>query len=153
MIGDFRARLEQLAQCHIAHPSWQNAKRKLHQFDYLSLVLFGLLNPALKTMSGLCAASHFQRLQEEVCTWPTSKGAFSEAQHVTDPRLLEELITRLSKECSGSIPAHPHDAWQLWLARDSSIFPALSRMTWARHGAGKKGQANNAVRLHVSFPL
>lgn len=153
MIGDFRTRLEQLAQRYNAHPSWQNAKRKLQQFDYLSLFLFGLLNPTLKTMSGLCGASKFQRVQEDVCTCPTSKGAFSEAQHITDPHLLEELIASLSKECSGSIPTHPDQAWQLWLARDSSIFPALSRMTWARYGAGKAGQANNAVRLHVSFHL
>lgn len=153
MIGDFRTRLESLAEHHSAHPSWQDAKRKLKQFDYLSLFLFGLLNPALKTMSGLCAASKFERVQEEVCTAPTSKGAFSEAQHVTDPRLLEELIASLSKECSGSIPSHPHQSWELWLGRDSSIFPALSRMTWASYGGGKAGQANNAVRLHVSFHL
>lgn len=153
MVGDFRTSLGQLAERYSHHPSWQDAKRKLQQFDYLSLFLFGLLNPVLKTMSGLCAASKFQRLQDQVCTWPTSKGAFSEAQHVTDPRLLEELIASLSKECQGSIPSNPHQAWQLWLARDSSIFPALARMNWARYGGGKAGHANNAVRLHVSFHL
>jgi hypothetical protein len=153
LIADFRTRLEQAAVGFRHHPSWQHVQRRLQQFDYLSLFLFGLVNPALKSMRALCAASKTRRLQEEVCRAPTSLGAFSEAQHLVDPHLLEELIGSLSRECPGSIPAHPHEAWQLWLARDSSIFPALSRMVWARHGAGKAGCANNAVRLHVSFHL
>ena len=46
MIGDFRARLEQLAQPHTEHPSWQDAKRKLQQaitrMTALSLLRSGL---------------------------------------------------------------------------------------------------------------
>jgi hypothetical protein len=153
LIRDFRTRLAQAALDQTPHPSWAHTNRTLQQFDYLSLFLFGLVNPALKTMSALCAASQVQRLQEEVCTRPTSKGAFSEAQHLLDPRLLEKLIADLIQECPGPLPAHPHQDWPLWLARDSSIFPALSRMVWAQYGCGKPGQANNAVRLHVSFHL
>jgi hypothetical protein len=153
LLRDFRARLAQAAQGQAPHPSWQNTNRKLQQFDYLSLFLFGLVNPSVQTMRALCAASHLQRLQEEVGVRPTSLGAFSEAQHVLDPRLLENVIARLSQECPGPLPAHPHRDWPLWLARDSSIFPALSRMVWAQYGCGKPGRANNAVRLHVSFHL
>lgn len=153
LIKDLRARLEKLASRFKFHPSWKNSRRKLHQFDYLSMFLFGMLNPAVKTMRALTAASKTARLREEVCTFPTSLGAFSEAQHLVEPRLLEELIASLSQECQGSIPSNPHEAWPLWLARDSSIFPALSRMTWAQYGGGKSGHANNAVRLHVSFHL
>ena len=153
LIRDFRARLAALAQGRAHHRSWQDIQRKLQQFDYLSLFLFALVNPTVKTMRAICAASKTQRLQEEVCTVPVSRGAFSEAQHLIDPHLLEELIGSLTQQCPGPLPTDPRGAWQMWLARDSSIFPALSRMVWARYGCGKAGQANNAVRLHVSFHL
>jgi hypothetical protein len=153
LIGDFRSRLSALAQGGAHHRSWQETQRKLQQFDYLSLFLFALVNPTLKSMRAICAASQTERLQQEVCTVPVSMGAFSEAQHLIDSHLLEELIGSLTQQCQGPLPANPHGAWQMWLARDSSIFPAMSRMVWARYGCGKAGQANNAVRLHVSFHL
>jgi hypothetical protein len=153
LLRDFRARLARAAPVQAPHPSWENTNRQLQQFDYLSLFLFGLVNPTVQTMRALCAASQLQRLQEEVGARPTSLGAFSEAQPLLDPHLLEPLIASLSQECSGALPAHPHQDWPLWLARDSSLFPALARMVWAQYGCGKPGQANNAVRLHVSFHL
>lgn len=153
LLRDFRTRVALHAQGRVPHSSWEDPKRKLHQFDYLSLFLFALVNPAIKTMRALCAASKTQRVQEEVGAAPLSLGSFSEAQHVLDPGLLEKVITSLTQECPGPLPTHPHQAWQLWLARDSSIFPALSRMVWAQYGCGKPGQANNAVRLHISFHL
>ena len=152
-LRDFRQRLGEHAPSFESHPSWQDTKRKLEQFDYLSAFLFGLVNPVLKTMNALCAASKTRRMQKEVCSRPISSGAFSEAQHLVEPQFLEKLIASLSQECQGPLPPSPHDAWQLWLARDSSIFPAMSRMVWARHGAGTPGRINNAVRLHVSFHL
>lgn len=153
LLGDFRQRLAALARGRARHPSWEDPKRKLQQLDYLCLFLCALVNPVLKKMRALCAASQLERVQAEVCTRPVSRGAFSEAQQVLDPGLLEELIISLTRECPGPLPKDPRAAWQLWLARDSSIFPALSRMAWARYGGGKAGQANNAVRLHVSFHL
>src|ERR1035438_7345249 len=40
-------------------------RRTLFVGQYVSLLLFGLLNPVLKTARALCAASHFERLQAE----------------------------------------------------------------------------------------
>jgi len=153
LLEDFRERLGVFALQRQPHPSWKDPKRKLQQLDYLSLFLCGLVNPVLRTVRGLCEASHLQRVQEEICTHPVSRGSFSEAQHVLDPELLEALLQSLMAESSGPVPKDPHGAWQDWLARDSSIFPALSRMVWARYGCGKAGRVNNAVRLHVSFNL
>jgi hypothetical protein len=154
LLDDFRARLKALLQAAPpAHRSWSDPKRKLEQLDYLCLFLFALVNPTVKTLNAICAASKLQRVQEEVCTRPTSTGAFSEAQHLLEPRLLEKLIESLSAEVPGPPLPDPHQDWPLWLARDSSIFPALARMSWAQYGGGKRGQANNAVRLHVSFHL
>ena len=35
--------------------------------NHFSLMLFGLLNPAIDTVRGLCAASNLKRLQDDVC--------------------------------------------------------------------------------------
>lgn len=42
-----------------------------------SLMLFGLFNPVLDSMRGLCAASRLRRVQEEVCGRKVSLGSFS----------------------------------------------------------------------------
>jgi len=153
LIADFRARLEAQAKDYPHHPSWQDRQRRLEQFDYLSLFLLALVNPVVRTLRAVSAASQLQRVQAEVCTRAASLGSLSEAQHLLDPRLLEKLVESLSQQIPGPTPKDPRQAWQEWLARDSSIFQATSRMFWAQYGAGKPGQPNHAVRFHVSFHL
>lgn len=152
LIADFRKRLSALAH-RSEHPGWKDPRRRLEQFDYLSLFLLALVNPVVKTLRAVSAASQLQRVQEEVCTRAASLGSLSETQHLLEPQLLEKLIASLTDQIQGPGPADPRQAWQLWLARDSSIFPATCRMYWAQYGAGKAGQANHAVRFHVSFHL
>ncbi len=135
------------------HPSWSDPRRQAHYDDYLSLFLFGLLNPALKTMRGLCAASQLQRVQREVCGAALSLGGFSEAQHLTDPAGLEKLFSNLVAQVPGAPATDVRQAWQQWFARDSSLFAALPRMSWALYGGGRAGAKNNAVRLHLNFHL
>ena len=151
LIADLRRRLEGLD--HRSHPAWEDSRRKFQQFDYLSLFLFTLVNPVIASLRGASAASQLQRVQQEVCSRATSRSALSEAQHLLDPQLLEKLVESLSAELAGPLPQDPRAAWQVWLARDSSIFAATSRMFWAQYGAGKAGCHNHAVRLHVSFHL
>lgn len=153
LIGDFRTALEGVCHGRANHPSWEDKRRKLEQLDYLSLFLFALANPVVKTMRAVCEASRLQRVQEEVCGRSVSLGSFSEAQHLVEEELLEKLVASLSQGIKGPMPQDPRQAWQVWLARDSSIFRATTRMVWAQYGAGKAGQINNAVRLHVSFHL
>jgi hypothetical protein len=153
LIADFRTRLEAQAKGQPSHPSWQARKRRLQQFDYLSLFLLALVNPVLKSLRAVGSASQLQRVQQEVCTRSTSLGSLSEAQHLVEPQLLEKLIFSLSQQIKGPAPTDPHQAWQVWLARDSSIFQATSRMVWAQYGAGKAGEPNHAVRFHLSFHL
>lgn len=153
LIADFRKRLRAHAEDHPQDACWQDRRRRLGQFDYLSLFLMALVNPTIKTLRALSAASKMRRVQEEICTHSVSLGSLSEAQHLVDPQLLEELVASLSQEITGPAPTDPRQAWQVWLARDSSIFAATSRMYWAQYGAGKVGQPNHAVRFHVSFHL
>ena len=45
-------------------PSELDPRRKLSQNDYFSLFLLSYLNPVLKTMRGLCAASKLGKVKE-----------------------------------------------------------------------------------------
>ncbi len=153
LIADFRACLAPLLESFPLHSSWADPRRRLQCADYLSLFLFALVNPVVATLRGVCAATQLERVQAEVSSHSASLGSLSEAQHLLEPALLEPLIESLSAQIQGPLPADPRAAWQDWFARDSSLFAALPRMAWARHGAGRAGAPNRAVRLHVSFHL
>gem|GEM_PF-6700726 len=76
----------------------QDPRRKLFASDYFSLLLFGMLNPVLKTTRALSAASALPRVQQEVCSHEVSLGSLSDMQHVVDPQLLAGLLRSLAKE-------------------------------------------------------
>ncbi len=153
LVEDFRDRLERvLRPLQGGHPSWNDPQRRLLYIDYLSLYLFGLLNPVVRTMRGLCAASHLQRVQEEICSRPVSLGSFSEAQHLLDPALLEQVFIGLSTEVHQRDPTDWPLKLRNWMAHDGTLWPALPRMSWALYGAGRGGQSR-AVKLHLSLHL
>ncbi|MGP1667500.1 MAG: IS4 family transposase [Rhodanobacter sp.] len=139
------------AQPGLLHPSWSDAQRQLGYADYLSLFLFGLLNPVVRTMRGLCGASGaLERVQREVCSRPVSLGSFSEAQHLLDPALLAAVFDGLSHELVGRAEHGPR-AVRHWLIQDSSLFAALPRMYWALWR--RQGSAQAQVRLHLSLEV
>ena len=135
------------------HRSWSDARRKNSYVDYLSTFLFGLLNPTLKTLRALSHASQLERVKREVSGGSISLGTFSEAQHLLDPRLLEQVFGNLVDQVGAKPARDAHQAWQGWFARDSSLFAALPRMSWALYGGGQAGAVNNALRLHLSLHL
>jgi DDE family transposase len=150
LIQDFQARLAQAGQTVPLHPTWSDPGRLLKHTDYLSLFLFGLLNPVARTLNGLCAASQLDRVQQEVCSRPVSLGSFSEAQAVLDPALLAEVFTQLSQDLPGpQATANPQA--RRWLIQDSSLFDALPRMYWALWR--RQGKSQSQVRLHLSLDL
>lgn len=153
LLEDFRAHLEQVFANWQLAGTFSDRRRQLTASHYLSLFLFGMLNPVVRTMRGLCQASQLARVQAEVCGRAVSLGSFSETQHVLEPALLEKLFEQLSQ----SLPSHRQqdprlDQWH-WLARDGSLFRALPRMEWALYGGGRVGSPNRAVRLHLSLNI
>src|SRR6266705_1517910 len=98
LIEEFERRLEKAAAAGKEPRTFTDPRRKLGQKDYLSLLLFGLFNPVVDSMRGLCAASRLRRVQEEICTAPVSLGSFSEAQAVVDPALLQRVFAELAAE-------------------------------------------------------
>ena len=151
LLDDFR---ERLAKAQTAAPKAAKRpggpERKLLESDYFSLFLFGLLNPVVDSMRGLCAASHLKRVQEDVCTRPVSLGSFSEAQGVFDPELLKQVFLELA----GQIPTSWGDSRLAHLADslklvDGTLLPALPRMHWALW----LNDENRAAKLHLKFTV
>lgn len=153
LVEDFRQRVHRvLAPVQGGHPSWGDPERLMLYADYLSLYLFGLLNPVVRTMRALCSASHLRRVQEEICSRPVSLGSFSEAQHLLDPALLEQVFVDLATEVHGAGLSRPQVRSRNWMAHDGTLWRALPRMGWALYGAGRGGQSRG-VKLHLSFQV
>jgi hypothetical protein len=150
LVKDFQARLAKAAKRVPLHPTWDDPLRQLHYPDYLSLFLLGLLNPVVRTLRGLCAASRLKRVRKEICTRPVSLGSFSEAQSVLDPALLAEVFAQLTKDLPAA-PGPAGPAGRRWLIQDCSLFAALPRMHWALWR--RQGQAQTQVRLHLSLDV
>lgn len=158
--------VDQARECFAKHvplvaldKSWQDARRTFKAEDYLSLLLIGLFNPTVRTLRGLCAATHLPRLQMQWGCGSMSLGSTSEAQSLIDPELLRPLIAELSEQVlaqrqqAGAIPSGKDARLGLFDLRavDSTVLPALPRMVWAVYGGGRQGFINNAVRFHLSF--
>lgn len=151
LLDDFRARL---AKAQAAAPAIEKRpggpERKLLEADYFSLFLFGLLNPVVDSMRGLCKASHLNRVRQDICSRPVSLGSFSEAQGVFDPELLKQVLLQLV----GEIPTSWGDTRLAHLADklklvDGTLLPALPRMHWALWLNDK----NRAAKLHLKFSV
>jgi hypothetical protein len=118
----------------------------------LSLVLFGLFNPVVDSMRGLCAATQLHRVQEEVCSRPVSLGSFSEAQAVVEPGLLQKVFEELAAEQQEFHGDRRLERYRdQLLGMDGTLWAALPRMTWAiwrcQHGP------ESALKAHVKFNL
>lgn len=152
LLDDFRSRLAKIRAEMPPQPERRpgGPERLLLEEDYFSLMLFGMLNPVLDTMRGLCAASHLERVQDEVCGRKVSLGSFSEAQGVFDPELLKGIFLDLAAECQTSWgdPRLAPLADKLKLV-DGTLLPALPRMHWALW----LNDQNRAAKLHLKFSV
>jgi len=158
LIEDFQARLARAAQARPkdAVPRTESDPRRLLAAqDYLSLLLFGLFNPVVESMRGLCAASRLGRVQREVSSHRVSLGSFSEAQAVIDPALLEKVFGELASEqeqaAAGQGDARLGKYQASLTAVDGTLWRVLPRMTWAvwRH----QGKPQSALKLHLKFNI
>ena len=64
-LGRFRELLAAAREAVPPGPRDEHGLRLLHAEQYLSLFLFGLFNPVLDSMRGLCEASHLPRVRVE----------------------------------------------------------------------------------------
>lgn len=129
--------------------SGEEANVRQRQADYLGLYLFGLLNPAIRSMRALCELSGTELLCERAGLSTFSRSTFSETQHLVDPTLLERVFKELAGELSRQPGGNERTSWRIV---DSSIFNVLPRLSWA-HFKMHEGKPQSAVRLHVSMDL
>lgn len=152
LLDDFRRRLAKIRAEMPPPPEKRpgGPERLLLEEDYFSLMLFGMLNPVLDSMRGLCAASHLERVQDEVCTRTVSLGSFSEAQGVFDSELLKGVFLDLvgENQTSWGDARLSHLADKLKLV-DGTLLPALPRMHWALW----LNDQNRAAKLHLKFSV
>ena len=151
LLADFRVRLDRLARDLPLPPSFADSRRLLAVGDYLSLFLFGLLNPTVRTLRALSAASKVQRIQEEVCGRSVSLASFSDMQHLLDPALLGALLAGLGAEALARNPAPRAGGLPPLCAVDATLWEALPRMSWAIWRT--QNQTQRAVKLEVKFQV
>lgn len=150
LLDDFRVRLKKVRATMPPIPEKPpgGPERLLLEEDYFSLMLFGLFNPIVDSMRGLCAASGLKKVQASVCTRKVSLGSFSEAQSIFDPELLRQVFLDLSSEvptCWGDVRLHQFmDKLKLV---DGTLLHAVPRMHWALW----LNDENRAAKLHLKF--
>ena len=109
LVEDFRRRLVEASARVVMPRSEEDPRRKLLSADYFSLLLFGLFNPVVRTMRGLCEASKLGRVQREISNAYVSLGSFSEAQAVFAPEVLEEVLKELGARSGAAGPDFKRD--------------------------------------------
>ena len=98
LLEAFQQRLEPVLAKRDQTATELDPRRQLQPGGYLSMMLFALLNPVIKSTRALCAASGLKRMQAEVCGRPVSLGSFSEMQAVCEPEVLAGLLRELATE-------------------------------------------------------
>ena len=147
LLEQFQRRLAPRLTCAGASTA---ADHQLTAGEYLSLQLFALLNPALKSARSLCTASRFKRVQQEVCRQPVKLTSFSEMQHVCDPELLAGLLRELAAQALPSFgDAGVRQKVGELIITDGTLLPALPRMAWALW----QNPQNRAGKLHLEFSV
>ena len=95
MLGSFDDAITRVFSKAKLHRNLLDPERQLTYGRYLKLFLFGLFNPVVETMRGLCEVSALARVQQEVCAIEVKPPRFSEMQHLIDPTLLRFVFQDL----------------------------------------------------------
>ncbi len=147
-IKRFKKILKKTKSSSSPHLSELDPRRKLAKQDYFSLFLFTYLNPVLKSMRGLCAASKLEKVQQKVCSNSVSLGSFSEAQNLFDPELLLDVIKSLASEFPSEFgDKRIKEFCKELVAVDGTLLRALPRMAWALW----QDDNNRSAKLHLHY--
>jgi hypothetical protein len=151
LLQEFRRRWQPHLALAARTPTELDPRCELLAEDYFCLLLFGLFNPALRSMRALCYASNRFARMREVCSRPVAPASFSEAQHLFDPEILAGVLRQLARETRGRAEfgdPRVRQAIGVLTAVDGTVLRAVNRMAWA--SVGKNG---SAVKLHLHFSV
>lgn len=148
LLDQFRQRVLPLLKARSSTLTEADARRTLFAEDYFCAYLFAMLNPVVTSMRALCHVSHCVKMRL-VTTAPVCPAAFSDAQHVFAPEILEEVVRGLARENQGRGSGgdkRVRAALGALTAVDGTVLRAVPRMAWSpASGPGM------AVRLHLHF--
>jgi hypothetical protein len=123
--------------------------RKFFADHYVALLLLYFFNPVLTSRNALLQAAQLTKVQTFCGGRPVSAGAFSEAQHLFDPTLLQGLVTELAQRVPDANIPPDWDCLKKLTAVDGSLLPALPRMVWALW----LDDDHKAAKMHVHFEV
>jgi hypothetical protein len=148
LIKSFNKTLRKVCQRKGSQRSGADPQRQFQQGEYLSLYLYGLLNPVVRSMRALCRLSQTESAQARMGSGAFNRSTFSEMQHLVEPALLEEVFQELAGQVQPRQPVGPGQV--PWRIVDSSVFNVLPRLGWA-YFKEHQGKPQSAIRLHVSL--
>ena len=110
--------------------------RELDRRTYFGLFLFGLFNPVVGSMRGLCGATKIKRVAGMLGRQsPVAISGFSDAQHVFSPEILQPVMSSLLAESFTRQPAGLKKIGritpELIHIFDSTVWKVVTRMKWA----------------------
>jgi hypothetical protein len=111
--------------------------------------LLYFFNPVLTSRNALLQATQLDKVQAFCGSRPVSAGSFTEAQHLFDPILLQELVSELAERVPQAKMLQDWDVLKNLTAVDGSLWPALPRMVWALW----QDDEYKAARMHVPFEV
>jgi hypothetical protein len=139
--------LQRLHTCGTAADKAHN--RQFFADHYAALLLLYFFNPVLTSRNALLQAAQLDKVQAFCGGRPVSAGSFTEAQHLFDPALLQELVTELARRVPGARVPQDWDGLKNLTAVDGSLLPALPRMAWALW----RDEGHKAAKMHVHFEV
>lgn len=123
--------------------------RKLFFDQYGALLLLYFFNPILTSLRGIQQASALRKVQKRLGCSRASRGSLSEASHVFDADLLQEIIGELAAQALPLQTGTEAEALQGLTAVDGSLLPALPKMAWALW----VDDQHRAAKLHLQFDV
>src|SRR5258708_19496651 len=137
LLRQFRGRLRPHLAAAAQTRTEQDPRCQLLAEDYFCLLLFGLFNPALRSMRALCHASGRLIKMRKVCSRPMATTSFSEGQHLFEPEILSTMVRELAHEIKGRAEfgdRRLRQAVEVLTAVDGTVLRAVNRMAWASVG-------------------
>jgi hypothetical protein len=123
--------------------------RQFFADHYAALLLLYFFNPVLTSRNALLQAARLDKVQAFCGGRAVSAGSFTEAQHLFDPALLQELVTELARRVPDAQIPQDWDCLKNLTAVDGSLLPALPRMAWALW----LDDDHKAAKMHVHFEV
>lgn len=99
--------------------------RILHFDQYAALLLLYFFNPIVTSLRGIQQASGLNKVQRLLGCERAALGSLSEASHVFDPELLQEIIHQVAAQALPLVQGKEAEALKNLTAVDGSLLPAL----------------------------